>query len=463
MLWLGDVRFWILLFFLLRLYGITYPPLEVEHNWRQTTVTMVARNFVEVEANPFYPRIDIAGEKTGITGMEFPLLNYFIYLASAIFGYEHWYGRLINLFVSSIGLFYFFRLIKDFFGDKVAFNSTIVLLFSIWFSYSRKVMPDTFAMSFVIASLFYGLRYLRGAGGWTSLLFYSILMLAGVLAKLPSAFIMVIFSLPLLDRQNGLSAKIYFSISSFLVLALVGFWYFYWVPYLVQEYGFWHFFMGKGLYEGMLEIGDNLGLTLERFYATAIKYVGFGLFIFGLLVALHKRDKKLIWTFSLSLLAFIPVMFKAGYTFPHHSYYIIPFVPVMALVCGYGIAQIPGRRWAVLCLIALGIEGVLNQQHDFRISTPSAAVVNLERDLDLFSRRSDLILINSGQYPTPMYFAHRKGWVAYNEQVADEAFIQDRQRLGLKYIVVMRKVFGTELALPYPKVLETDDYFIYQL
>ena len=66
---LKDIRFWIVLLFTVRLFGITNPPLEVGHNWRQTTVTMVARNFLEVDNDVLYPRVDIAGEKTGITGM----------------------------------------------------------------------------------------------------------------------------------------------------------------------------------------------------------------------------------------------------------------------------------------------------------------------------------------------------------------------------------------------------------
>src|SRR3972149_8048774 len=123
----NNIWFWIILVFLLRLYHITFPPLEVGHNWRQTTVTMVARNFYEINNNIFYPRIDIAGEKSGITGMEFPLLNYLIYLVSLIFGYQHWYGRLINLIVSSIGIYYFYFLINKFFNRKIAFNSAIIL------------------------------------------------------------------------------------------------------------------------------------------------------------------------------------------------------------------------------------------------------------------------------------------------------------------------------------------------
>lgn len=87
----NDIRFWIFVFFVLRMAGIMQPPLEVAHNWRQTTVTMVARNFYETDAGIWLPRVDMAGEKSGITGMEFPLFNYLIYLFSLVFGYDHWY------------------------------------------------------------------------------------------------------------------------------------------------------------------------------------------------------------------------------------------------------------------------------------------------------------------------------------------------------------------------------------
>ena len=131
----SDIRFWIIVFFVIRLIGITNPPLEVGHNWRQCTVTMVSRNFLEVNNNILYPRIDIAGEKTGITGMEFPLLNYIIYLVAKLWGYQHWYGRLINLIFSSIGLWFYFKLTGKYFTGQVAFYSTIILTVSIWYQF----------------------------------------------------------------------------------------------------------------------------------------------------------------------------------------------------------------------------------------------------------------------------------------------------------------------------------------
>ena len=73
---LTDIRFWILFFFILRLVGITNAPLEIGHNWRQALTSMIARNFLEGNPNLLYPRIDMAGNQTGIIGSELPFYNY---------------------------------------------------------------------------------------------------------------------------------------------------------------------------------------------------------------------------------------------------------------------------------------------------------------------------------------------------------------------------------------------------
>jgi hypothetical protein len=42
---LGDIRTWIVLFFLIRMIGITSAPIEIGHSWRQCLTAMIARNF----------------------------------------------------------------------------------------------------------------------------------------------------------------------------------------------------------------------------------------------------------------------------------------------------------------------------------------------------------------------------------------------------------------------------------
>lgn len=459
----SDIRFWILLFFIIRLYGITLPPLEVAHNWRQTTVTMVARNFYETGPDILYPRIDIAGEKTGITGMEFPLFNYLIFLVSELFGYAHWYGRLINLFISSLGIWFFCGVIRNVFDKRWAFYSSMILLGSIWFAYSRKIMPDTFSFSFVIAALYFAVRYFSSGYRWNHLLGFLILSTIGILTKLPSGFALVFTLFWILNRRIPLKPRMIFLLAAGISGIPAFWWYWVHVPFLVETYGFWHFFMGKDILTGLNEILYWPVSTLRHFYDDALKFSGFFLFLAGLIIAVIRKDYQVVILFLTGFAAFFMVMLKAGYNFVHHSYYIIPFVPVMALVAGYGLSQLP-KRWLTVVLLSLCVlEGVLNQQHDFSIKPHYAAIENLEKELDAVTRPTDLILINSGEVPTPMYFAHRKGWVASNEQISSQEFIRQLHSKGLRYILILKKAFGEPMDISYTVVFENDTFTLYKI
>lgn len=461
----SDIRFWIVVFLIIRLIGITNPPLEVEHNWRQTTVTMVARNFLELDNNIFYPRIDFAGDKTGITGMEFPLLNYMIYGVAEIFGYQHWYGRLINLFVSSIGLWFFYRLVSLFFKESVSFNATLVLSVSIWFQFSRKIMPDTFAMSLIIAGIYYGFKFLKSQNPLAmrkEALAYFLLILLGVLAKLPSGYLLIVFVFPIFDSTIAVKRKVLFVCLSGLALVPALWWYFYWVPFLVESYGFWHFFMGKSITMGFKEIIAHGQATAQKFYDTALKFIGFGLFVWGIIMAYQKRESRIFWILVFTLSTFSIVILKAGYTFPHHNYYIIPFVPVMALVAGFGLSSIDNKKVRIFLVTAIAIEGIANQQHDFFLKPSSQQLLNLESDLDQISQPNDFIAINSGDVPTPMYFAHRKGWILHQEDLLNLSYLEDMKSKGLKFVVVLNnnqtKFISDHLG---SLVLEKEGYSIY--
>ena len=252
---------------------------------------------------------------------------------------------------------------------------------------------------------------------------------------------------------------------SFIALIPVGWWYGYWVPYLVDTYGFWHFYMGKGLTDGLMEIYHHSNDVLKRFYDTAMKYIGFFTYAAGVILAMWHRQRLIIYLLLVAGGAFFLVMTKAGFAFPHHSYYVIPFVPIMCIFAGYFIDWVAeSKRWVAIFLLAgIAVEGIANQWHDFTIKPEAKALVSLELVLDKYTDSSDLILINSGDNPTPMYFAHRKGWVASNEQLMEAEFVDDLVDKGLKQIVVLKKVFGSDINLPDPILFDGDDFKIYSL
>ena len=457
---LASFRFWLFLYFLIRLYGITQPPLEIAHNWRQSTVIMVARNFLETNPDIFYPRIDIAGEKTGITGMEFPVFNFMIYLMSMLFGYEHWFGRLINLVFSTLGIFYFHKLLLIFFNRNIAFNSSLILLSSLWFIYSRKIMPDTFSASLVIIGLYFGFRYFVQNQKRLYLLMYFLFITIGILSKIPSGVLLVVIVPFVFDKKISLMRKVFFYSVTTLSMFPIGFWYFVWSPYLVEEFGFWHFYMGRSVMEGIGHIRNDFPVVINKFYEDSIKFIGFGMFIVGLALAFVKRDKKIIFIFGLTFVAFLLFVFKAGYNFKNHSYYMIPFIPVMSLVAGYALDKIKFKKLAIILLVAICIENLANQIHDFRIPEENKMLLKLENDLDKISGKNDLIVINSVENPTPMYFAHRKGWLMSNEQLMNDSIVNDLQEKGCRYLVVMKKSFGEDFSAGYEVLLGNEVYNI---
>ena len=457
-----DIRFWILLFFVLRLIGITQPPLEIAHNWRQSTVTMVARNFYETDANIFYPRIDIAGDKSGVTGMEFPIFNYLIYLASLLFGYDHWYGRLVNLIFSSWGVLAFYRLVHSLKNERWAFSSSLILLSSLWFIYSRKIMPDTFAMSLMMIGLYSAYRFLKDEKGFFRLMGYFIAVMVGVLAKLPVVLGFSLLPFLLLDTRFVLQKRISLGLTTLLAVVPALVWYFYWVQHLNQQEGFVHFFMGKDWKTGALELFENRSAAANMFYETAIKFVGFGLFIAGIVLTIVKKEKMLFAFWIVSSVLFVAFMFKAGDNFTRHSYYMIPYIPVMAFFAAYPLQAIKNKKIASLLLMAVVLEGIINQQHDFVISEKNKTLLQLESIVDEHFSDDVLLLVNSGEYPTPMYFAHRKGWVASNLQIADTAYVKSLKDKGLGSIVVLKQAFGSDLLLPYPQLYDDAHFRLYR-
>ena len=456
---LSDIRFWIILLFLIRLIGITNAPLETGHNWRQSLTNMIARNFLEGEANLLYPRIDMAGAKSGIIGSEFPVFNYLIYLVSSVFGYAHWYGRLINLLISSIGVLYFFKLLKGLFNKHIAFNATIVLLVSIWFSFSRKVMPDTFSVSMVIISLYYAYCYLR-SGNIFSLMLFFMLSTLGVLAKIPSLALLSLLIIPLMVKwQRNLKLLVLY-IAWIVSFIFVAWWYFHWVPHLVEEYQYALFFP-KSLAEGLVEVARLAPEALEKFYFSSFhSYIGFLCFLTGLYFVFTDKNKAIKIGFAIVTLVFLVFIIKTGSVFPKHNYYIIPYTPVMAVIAGVFISKVP-KKYQVVLLILIGLEGIANQQHDFFIKKNKRYLLNLEQIVEKHVNENELIVTNGGPSPQQMYFTHRKGWSVDDSVLRNRQKINEFTKKGAKHIVVDRATFKTKLE--YPVEYSGENFVIYSL
>jgi len=454
-----DIRFWIIVFFILRLWGITDPPLEIAHNWRQVTGCMIARNFVEADPNIFYPRLDMAGEKSGITGTEFPILNYLIYIISLLFGYDHWYGRLINLSVSSAGIWYFYLILRRFFGSNTAYYSSLLLLGSIWFSYSRKIMPDTFSVSLCLIGLQQGLWFLYNPK-YKYLILFGLFSTIGILSKIPAIIILSPLIIPLMDRAVNKKHKWEFIFTGSIAIFIAIAWYFYWVPYLVDTYGYWHYYMGNSFKEGWSDLWLYLPMTLEKFYFDALKFSGFAATLFGIVWAIKNKDKVKLLVLSIAILLFFVFILKAGHSFSKHSYYIIPLVPFMAMVAGYGITCIKKRWVAIAFTILIVAEGIGNYQHDFQIKETEKYKLTLANIANVVSHTHDLIAINGNENPQQLYFTNRKGWTITTNQAFDSEFTASLKEKGCKFIFINKITAKNHLSSEIENVQYEDENFL---
>ncbi|MBA4055832.1 MAG: hypothetical protein C0490_14045, partial [Marivirga sp.] len=336
-----DIRFWLILLAIIRLYGINQPPLEFHHPWRQADGLMIARNFYETDANIFYPRVDTAGEKSGITGSEFPILNYLIYLVSLVFGYQHWYGRLIVLIFSTIGSFYFYKTLKKFFDESVAFSATIILTASYWFSYSRKVFPDCFSAALCLMALYFVLEYLE-KGKITNLLLYLLLGSLGGLSKISSTLLLSVLIIPVFFIHYPTNRKLWtLMISSIVLMTILG-WYYLWVPYL-NTFGYGdHFTTGCPLLSmGWAEIQANWSRVLRRLYIVPTKYLGFAIFIGSLIYIIYKKHWTIFALFIIPYLCFLLIILKTGKNVIYDQYYVLCIIPAMAFISGFALSKIP--------------------------------------------------------------------------------------------------------------------------
>jgi hypothetical protein len=458
-----DIRFWILLFFIIRMYGITLPPLEIAHSWRQTDGLMIARNFLEVDSNIFYPRVDVGGEKSGIVGCEFPLLNYCIYLISLLFGYNDWYGRLVVLILSSFGTFFFYKSIRKIFNERIAFNAAILLLVSFWFSYSRKTIPDVFAASLCLISLFYSLQYLD-TGKIKYILIFFVMGLFGCLSKILGASILTVLLIPILNRNISFSRKIVLSAVSTIILLLVTAWYFWWVPHLNDKYGFGdHFSMGYPYSYAIPDIINNLSGVSERIFITPLKNTGLIAFVVAIGLVIWKKAWISLLVFSLPFVAYLILIAKTGSSMIGDHYYILTMIPCYAFILAYGLDVLKKEKVIAIFVIAIAIEGIGDQYTDFRVKPRFLRLTELERIFKNVSKSGDLIATNGEfQNPTIMYFTHRHGWALQNAQLADTIFLSEIQRKGCKYVLIAKELWG-DLDLRYPIIYESKYFKIYKL
>jgi hypothetical protein len=276
-----------------------------------------------------------------------------------------------------------------------------------------------------------------------------------------------VLALPIFSKAYPINRKYWTIAASSLVLASIIGWYFAWVPYLNETYGYGdHFTTGYSeLSMGWDQIRSHLPDMLKRLYIVPVKYLGVVIFILSLGYVVYKRKWIVLLLFIIPYVCFLLVILKTGTSVLADQYYVLCIIPVMAFISGFGLGQLPNKKVMLLILAATAIENIGDQIGDFTIHNMNKGFENLESIVDGVSDRQDLFAINSGPHcPTVMYFAHRKGWTVMPPQI-DQAFLDDVKGKGCKYVLVCKQMYREDfdIKLDLPQLYESEYFRIYAL
>jgi 4-amino-4-deoxy-L-arabinose transferase-like glycosyltransferase len=424
------------LFFLVHLIGIWNPPIEAAHSWRQATGLMVARNYFEGNTSFWYPMVDETSGGTGIIGMEFPLMYYIQGKLGVLFGFHVGIGRLLNVLISTLGLAYFFALVRRFASEKTAFYATLLLMVSCFFMYSRKVMPDTEALAVYLIGIYYFFEALR-FGRWKDVLLSFMLLSLGLLLKISVLPLLAFVVFAYVKTSNEPKKPGVFLIP-FLSLIPACIWYFIWNPYLAQHFGSWYN-LGGGLMDGGKAFLASPFLLLKQLvFHPFVSYLAFGLCLYGV-IRLAKHGVSWAWKISLPLflVLFSGYALKSGVIFLTHEYYILPAVPLLAILGGYALSSLGKYAWVLMLCISM--EAIGNQLYDFRVNKSEAYKLGLGPIADRYIPTDALVAINGNSNPQELYLLGRKGWNLSDETLRQKAMVNELTGKGCSYLVINKR------------------------
>jgi hypothetical protein len=356
--------FWPLLIglnFVLHAPAFWLPPTSV-HVWRQCDTMAVARNFYEENMNILQPRVDKRADTNGITGMQFPSYEWLVAGSYYVFGFHEALPRVINWFIYLAAIIAFYHLVKQVSGS--IWLSGIGAWCLTWspelYYHGVNALPDVLALTASIAGLFWFGRWRECKHpGYLGLSLLGVTL--GGLTKLQ--FLVVGFPIAVWVIRDVLQRR--YAVTDFILLTLYAAvsiclslsWYAYAV-HLIKTSGLTNFGIelrpAANVAVGLAIIKRNLLSDLPELL---LGYGTLGLLLVGLWrLAKHAPVAHpwfmpgLVWGLALAAYYFIELRQMEG-----HTYYMLPFLPVLLLLATWGAAwlgQFPKARvWLLLLLI----------------------------------------------------------------------------------------------------------------
>ncbi|MCI0706428.1 MAG: glycosyltransferase family 39 protein [Ignavibacteriae bacterium] len=435
----------LLLHIVLHIKYLDLPPVGF-HRWRQTQTLSVARNFYEESMNILEPRVDSRGDQSGITGVEFPIVNYLVALAYQLLGNSYLVERFVLLLFSLlalVGCYHATRTLMD--SPSLGLVGAGFLAFSPLFSYySIVVMPEVPAIALMYVGLYFVLKWERSSRPRDFALSVVFLCFAALI-KLSTLIVGPVWVWLLFRKRSSIPhAAIvrYFALGA-VVLCVIGGWYMYarYLSDIHQNYGF-------RLYAEFpfpLSVIPHVANRVFVQYLPEL-YVNYAEFIFvvvGVVTAIRSRGSDLnrfLLLYAGGTALFMVSMFPM---FVEQDYYMMPVIPLLIFLATLGLKRAwnwalekPARvRLIVFLLVLVPILGSIRALSRFEGATIDHELMAMEQHLNVIvPDRTALLVAASNRSPSIyLYYMHRKGWPATDQLPTDT--LRSYVKKGAQYLV----------------------------
>jgi len=428
------------------LFTVLHVPLLIQdvshtHKWRQADTAAVAKNFYSESGNIFYPRIDLRGDKTGITGMEFPLYQYVSSLFYSVFDLNSDVpGKLVSLVSVLVLLFMLIRLAKV--GNVDISSESITIVFFCMpfvFFYATAYMPELFALVLAVTGVYYLYQY-RVSDVTRYLVLATFFLCIGSLSR-P---FLIFLCWPLLWCFIGDLKKKHVSfplmISGLTILFVFSMWYFIWSPFLVENFELNYFYSGSSIQDNIvkilsLEFWKKLSKEISQMY---LGWVWVPFFVYGFYRLLRQKSELIKMLFLTSIFGIFCIGLITGWHFSPHHYYLIFILPFLLYSASFALdivlkkypKAVLGVGVVLITLTSLSQINIYRVDKDFKIMQPKLAEMKSQIPED------DLVIVEDiGGYAYSLHSLRRKGWVINKETIYQYSHVKELVNKGAKWVI----------------------------
>lgn len=308
------------------------------HQGAQADRASVAFNYFNASMNFFEPRVMESRSFNGITGLEFPIIQYIAAIFYKIFGFHDFIYRTIMGIIVFGGCFSVWK-ITEFFIQKTTHR---YLIFTLWYSspilvfYSFNYIPDIAAMSFTLMAWHQFFKYYFGITPKHSINKYLLFTtFAGLLKVTFLISHLSILALLLLQKTQPDSFRVKLILKPITILKFfipfifIAAWYGYANHLTVTNWNF-HFLQKMNPAKTFADFIENTRFAFDtwssRIYLTTA-LMAMATFYVASLIKYHQNLDILGWISVFLFGGFFAIFILFNGQFKHHDYYFMALFP----------------------------------------------------------------------------------------------------------------------------------------